>query len=162
MPSKRTRRSVLRTLGSGAIAATTGCVDSVSDRLDSTTKLGWVGVSNLGASAHRFELRVSRNGDIVHQSSHRLQGDGGSVEGASNSCVWMQTAGSYTIKIRIADGEWISQSVDEGIEGSTECAFVHVVYDGWNQDQFAFFVEPGCERVSQYDGRCRLTNSSTI
>lgn len=155
----RTRRSILCTLGCAATVTTVGCAGSPVDFLDSGTKLAQFDLTNLSSSSHRFEIRVQRNDSVVHESTHTLEGDGGSVTGTVGACPWMDTSGSYVVAARLGDGEWVSQSVDEGVSSSPEYAFAYIIYDGWNTKRLTFVIEPANERDMHPTEKCHLAPS---
>ncbi|WP_313694324.1 hypothetical protein [Halorarum halobium] len=152
----RTRRSILGTLGCAVTIPTVGCTGFPVEYPDPGTKLVRLGLTNLGDSSHRFEIRVHRDGTVVHESAHDLGGDGESVSGTQGACPWMDTSGSYVVAARLEGGEWVSQSVDEGVDGSPEHVLVHVLYDGWEGERLAFLIEPGEEPDGPSAERCHL------
>jgi hypothetical protein len=124
------RREVLAAVGLSATVSTAGCLDSVLGR---ELRLAEFGVSNYGADAHRFDLRVRRDGEVVHRSSHEIRGrDEDRVYGAAPDCNWEGTPGAYEVSVRVDGGEWQSRSVAEARDGwrdAVSCASAHVWYE---------------------------------
>lgn len=125
------RRALLAAVGLSATVSTAGCLDSVLGR---ELRLATVGVSNYDDDAHRFDLRVDRDGEVVHRSSHELRGrDDDRVYGAAPDCDWAGTPGTYEVSVRVDGGEWQSRSVAEVSDGwrdAVSCASTYVWYDG--------------------------------
>lgn len=155
----QTRRSILCTLGCAVTVPTAGCAGIPVEYLDSKTKLFRLDLTDLSSSSHRFGIRVKRNDTVVHESTHTLEGDGESVFGTVGACPWMDTPGSYIVAARLGDGEWKSQSVDEGVRGNPEYVVAHIIYDGWNKNQLTFVIRPADERDTSSAERCHLAPS---
>lgn len=151
-----TRRSLLRALGCAATISTAGCTRSLFDKPDAKSKISRIYAANLSDSSHRFEIRVQRDDAVVHESTHILAENGGSVSGTVGACSWMDTPGSYVVAARLGDGEWVSQSVNEGVSSSPEYAFASVLYDAWDSGQLRFIIEPKNERDTPPVEKCRL------
>lgn len=139
---------------------TAGCNESPPAFFDPETKLARVDLTNLGQSSQPFQIRVLRNDSVIHESAHHLGGEGETVAGTHEACSWMDTPGSYVVAARLGEGEWVSQSIDEGVSGSPEYVLVHIIYDGWDRERLAFLIEPGEESVSNSDAPCQLGDST--
>ncbi len=154
----QTRRTILSALSCGITGLAAGCVESINP-LESPIKLAHISITNLSDSSHEFEIRVRRDNKTVHKSTHRLEADGGSVSGSAERCRWMDVPGTYVISCRLEDGKWVSQSVEEGVSGHPDFALVQILYDGWDRERLAFFIEPGSASASQSEENCQLAAS---
>lgn len=124
--------------------------------LDGSSRIGWLGVSNYDADPHRFEVRVKRDGSVVHESSHAIRGGEDDVApGTVVDCTWGDTAGAYAIGARIDGNEWVERSVDEAIDGAVDCVTVRVSY-GDRSDELDIFARENCDDVPEYEGGCEF------
>ena len=154
----KTRRSLLAALGCAATAPTVGCIESPLKYLDSGPKLAQIALSNFSDSSQPFEIRIQRNDAVVHRSTHTLE-EGESVAETAEACHWMETAGSYIIEARIRNGEWVSQPVDESVNGRPEYVSIHVAYDAWNNDRITFLIEQSEKPDTNSSSECLLTSN---
>lgn len=101
------RRTLLASAFVPTTVGTAGCLSSIRGGLSTSVRLGWFGVHNVDPeSAHTFELVVERNGETVHESTHEVaaadsSGNGVRSDGAVADCDWGQTAGDYTVRVRM-------------------------------------------------------------
>lgn len=66
------RRALLGTVASVGTFATSGCLNQLLPA-DTSTKLELVAIENYDTeNGHEFDVRVERDGDIVHRSSHSV------------------------------------------------------------------------------------------
>lgn len=149
------RRVLLAAAGSTALAASAGCLTRVRDALDRTMRLGWVGAHNRDTDPHRFDLRVERDGTVVHEIRGR---DGSYVHGAVADCTWGDAAGRYRVGGRVDGGDWTWESLsrlDEAYRTPVDCATAQVLYAG---DEVAIRLQAGCGRVASWGGGCAFAN----
>jgi len=149
-----TRRTLLTTLGGGLLAGTAGCLDTVNP-FRSPPTLAYLKLANLSDSPHEFDIRVRRDEATVHESTHQLAEDR-AVSGYAERCTWMEAPGSYVVSARVDSGEWVTQSVAEGLRGQPDSAMVYVAYDAWNRGRLVFFVEPDSTSADGSGGPCQL------
>lgn len=101
---------------------------------------------------------MERDGALVHESSHSIQGRDDYINhGDVLDCTWGNTAGKYSIRVRIDGNNWIEQSVDDAIDGTVECVTIRITYGdiGGGLD---IFVRENCEAVSEYPDGCKFAN----
>lgn len=152
------RRSILASVGVGLAASSAGCVESARDVLDSSSRIGWVGVSNYDTEPHQFVVQIKRDGSIVHESSRTIRGsEDNVVPGEAIDCTWGDAAGTHRIRARIDGNEWVEQSVDEAIDGSVGCVTARVSY-GDLRETLDIFIRENCDRVPRYNGGCAFAN----
>jgi len=72
---------------------------------DGGTRLAYVRVANWDALSHTFHVLVERDGDIVHWSSHELDGKGSDIPTETVDTSWADAAGSFVISVRVDDSE---------------------------------------------------------
>lgn len=152
------RREFLASSGT-VLASVSGCVGTVSDPFNSALRLGWLGVSNYDTSSHRFQIRVERRNEVVHESTHTVRGREESVVyGNPLECTWGSSAATFVLHGRVDDADWVEQPLNRAIDGTPDCVTARGVYDDWKSKTFEFYVRAGCERVAEYDGGCSFTD----
>lgn len=146
------RRALLATLGSAMTVSTAGCLDTVADSLDDPIRLARLAVLNFDSRAHQFDLRVDRDGETVHRSSHQLRGkDDGRVYGEVADCTWGSTPGTYQIAARVDGGGWTRRplaDVDDGWRNTIECATAEVWYE---TEDIWIRLQDDCGRLTELD-----------
>ncbi|WP_439025518.1 hypothetical protein [Haloarchaeobius sp. DT45] len=119
------RRTYLSSCCATGAIGLTGCLDGYLPSGDGTTRLGRLGVSNEDEErGHEFRLRVERDGDVVHESSHELEKDPESQHegsGAAVDCTWGGRDGRYVVFARIDDSEWVEKELTEDYEQVPDC-----------------------------------------
>jgi hypothetical protein len=149
------RRALLAAIGAVTTTATAGCLGSIADSLDRTVQLGWFGAHNFDTDPHEFDLRVERDGEVVHESGHEVAGFEDPVaHGAVADCTWGDEPGGYTVSARVDGGEWVSREIselDERYENDVDCAIAEAQY---RNESVAVYFQVGCDRVDHYDGGC--------
>jgi len=149
------RRALLAALGVASTTTTAGCLDSMTDRLDTTVQLGWLGAHNFDTDPHQFHFRVERGGEVVHQSTHEVAAyEDPVVHSAVADCTWGDEPGGYTISARVDEGEWVSRDIseiDEAYENDVDCAIADVYY---RDETTKIYFQTSCDRVDHYDGGC--------
>lgn len=156
------RRTLLASLGGVIAASSAGCLETINDRLDKQSqrqfRLGWLSAANTDTKPHQIDLQVKEDGNIVHQSSHKLQGQDekgskGEPQVAVAECTWGNTADDYTIHAKVDGGEWMSRpvhTVDTTGYPHTDCVAAQALYrDG----TLEVLLQPGCEDINQLPGR---------
>ncbi|WP_157231412.1 hypothetical protein [Halostagnicola larsenii] len=129
------------------------------DVLDSSSRIGWVGVNNYDTESHRFSVQVERDGSIVHESSHTIRGSEDNViPGEAVDCTWGDAAGTHRIRARVDGNEWVEQSVDEAIDGSVDCVTARVNYGNLRSVALDIFIRENCDAVPEYNGGCAFAN----
>ncbi|MFC5365792.1 hypothetical protein [Salinirubrum litoreum] len=123
------RREFLAVAGLSATVSTAGCLDSVLGR---ERRLARVGLSNFADESHRFDLRVARDDETVHESTHEVRGASDDrIFGTAPDCDWGTTPGDYEVFARVDGGEWASRSaseIGERWDDSASCVSAHVQY----------------------------------
>lgn len=105
------RRALLASLAPGLTASTAGCLDTLTTTQNEPFQLGYVAVHNATEQTHRILIRVRRDGQDVHRSTHDVPGrDGAIVESAIPDCEWGPARGRYEVAVRIDDGDWATES----------------------------------------------------
>lgn len=142
------RRSFLATIGLSATASTAGCIDSALDGGERGIQLARFSVGNLDSDPHRFDLRVERDGETVHRSTHRVRGTSEDIiHGAVADCDWGTTPGTYEVFVRVDGGEWTAKPLSEVRDGwrdSVECATAHAEY--YENGNLWIRLRDDCER----------------
>ncbi len=120
------RRPLLTAVGLSATAATAGCLN----RGNQQVQLARFSAENFDSEIHQFDLRVDRDGETVHWSTHEIRGKGENrIYGAVADCDWETAPGTYEVFARVDAGEWTSKlltDVKEGWLDSVKCATAHV------------------------------------
>lgn len=123
------RREFLAVAGLSATVSTAGCLDSVLGR---ERRLARVALSNADDDSHRFDLRVARDGETVHESTHEVRGASDDrIFSAVPDCDWGTTPGDYEVFARVDGGEWLSKAVSAGSDewrDSVSCVSAQVRY----------------------------------
>jgi hypothetical protein len=109
VPESTTRRQVLAAAAAGALPLFSGCADLGLG--ESAPELGAVTVENADDTAHTVHVSVARGAELVHGSSHELDGvspgsddDFGSVDTAViDDDAWAGTTGEWTVYTRVDD-----------------------------------------------------------
>jgi hypothetical protein len=138
------RREFLAVTGLSATVSTAGCLDTVFGR---DIRLARFSVSNYDEEAHRFDLRVDRDGEVVHRSSHEVRARDEVIYGETPECDWEGTPGAYEVSARADGGEWESRplaEVRDGRRDSVSCASAYVSYG----PPVGIRFRPDCEELS--------------
>lgn len=140
------RRAFLAGAGLSVTGSTAGCLGAVPGIGQRELQLAWFGVSNYDPDPHRFDLRVERDGEVVHRSTHDIDGRTEDlVHGESVDCTWDATPGVYEVSVRVDAGAWVSKplsDVSDGWRDSVTCATAH----GWYEDDLWIDLRENCER----------------
>lgn len=158
------RRALIRSIPAIGFASVAGCLDRVPTVGE--TKLGWFGIYNFDEkSGHLFDVRIERDGNVVHESSHQVgayQHDP-SRDSPPNSVVsrtWEDVAGDYTVFVRSDKRDRNSYGILEGVVNPPACVMSYVTYGdnfgpGDNPPQFEFVIdEDECSEVRSLPGGC--------
>lgn len=153
------RRNLLRG-GGGLLAAASvaGCLDWVPTVGE--TSLGLFAVYNFDSdSGHRFDIRIERDGTMVHESTHQLEAYGSESEPSHvvPSCTWDDKAGDYSVSVRRDGEEWHSYNVVQGELRPPECVIAYVQYGNLSgtSNEFSFELdETDCSEVSSSEEGC--------
>ena len=148
-----------------------GCLSSIREFRTPAVQLGWFGVHNADPeSAHVFELGVERDGEVVHESAHEVaeaeetEGGGLRSDGAVAECDWGQTAGDYTVRVRLDGEEHAEESVSAfARETGADCVIANAEYR--NHDAVSRYMEGTALNIflredynnDGYTGRCSFT-----
>lgn len=161
------RRTLLASLGGVIATSNAGCLETIKDRFDKQPqrqfRLGWLSAGNTDTKPQQIDLRVKEDGNVVHQSSHKLQGqdETGSKDEpqiAVAECTWGDTADDYTIHARVNGNSWISKSiteVDMAGHPNTDCVVAQALY---RDDRLEIVLQPGCDFVERWEGGCPFAN----
>ncbi|KTG11096.1 hypothetical protein AUR64_05130 [Haloprofundus marisrubri] len=156
------RRALLSSVGFLGASSLAGCLDRFP--LSRSTTLGRLTVSNHdGDAGHSFGLRVVRDGEVVHESSHavdRMEGD--QIPGSVADCTWNPVAGRYVVSARVDEGDWNEFDLLKQVEKSPDCVVASVHYEpGPNTDQPVYvLVRADCDRYAGAVGYCRTNGSN--
>jgi hypothetical protein len=114
------RRTYLSSLGVAGTIGLAGCVVGYAPSGQEKTRLARLGVVNEDEErSHRFRLRVERDGEVVHESSHTLEKVPESPyegSGAVVDCTWDGSAGRYVVFAQIDESEWVEKNLTEDYE----------------------------------------------
>lgn len=104
------RRALLTAVGLSITASTAGCLNIILNRGDQQIQLARFSAGNFDSDTHQFDLRVDRDGETVHRSTHEIRGKGADrIYGAIADCDWGTTRGMYEVYARVDGGEWTSK-----------------------------------------------------
>jgi hypothetical protein len=157
------RRALLSTVGSAAVLSTAGCLDAIGARLDEPMQLGRFTASNSDSDPHTFDLRVNRDGETVHRSSHRIRGmDDGVIHGAATDCDWGTARGNYEVFARVDGGNWTRKpltDVTDDWRNTVDCATAQAWYEGGD---LWLRLRDDCEKLSKgyFRGECPGRNAT--
>ncbi|GAB7093974.1 hypothetical protein JCM30237_11260 [Halolamina litorea] len=150
------RRSLLGTLGVAGVAGLAGCQGL--PRLGASTTLGRLTVSNWDErESHRFGLRVDRDGETVHESTHTVESKSDDVlPGAVADCTWDPQDGEYVVAARVDGGEWQRFDLLDRVDSSPDCLTAAVDYrpDGPAEESFSVRVRADCAEFEGSVGSC--------
>lgn len=159
------RRSVLAAAGALGAASLSGCLGFLRDDPAPSTTVGWLAVSNHDPdSSHEVDVRLERDGEVVHTSSHTIpEKQGRSVAGAVPDCTWETEPGEYVVFARPDDGEWVERNVTDTPEGEArDCVTVQIDYgssageQSWvdADDPLYIAVTDRCDEIGDFHGGC--------
>lgn len=138
-----------------------GCTGILRTGGEPTATLGAASITNFDTEPHRVQIRIERDGEQIHDSVHELDetagGDGedyGRVDTDIVDCTWEEVAGSYKVSVRLADGEWVEQSINARLDEDAECVVAEVRYDDFKADDFEFVIHSDCNRLIDTDEGC--------
>jgi hypothetical protein len=154
------RRSCLASLAVLTASGLGGCLGDVDVlAAEPTTRLAWLAVSNEDPEReHRFDLRVERDGDVVHESSHVVERKPEDrIPGSVADCTWDDVAGRYVVSARLDGGEWVGRELTEGFDPVPDCVIADVV--AGRPISPAVGVQAWCDQVDGYIGGCPAYNS---
>ncbi|OAQ51104.1 hypothetical protein HTG_19177 [Natrinema mahii] len=102
-------------------------------------QLGWFGVHNADPeSSHTFTLVVERDGNVVHESSHDVDAaedhdPGVESDGAVAECTWGETAGDYSVRVRMDGEEEAEESISAfAAERGAKCVVAEAEYQNYD------------------------------
>lgn len=162
------RRDVLSLLGVMGTVGSGGCLDAVPF-LGSGMKLGRLSVVNWDDDEeHTIDLRVERDGTVVHEATYTVGKMKGNVaQSAIADCTWDDIAGEYAIDARVAGSEdWRTFDLLEESDQSPDCVIARVQYGSLSgidgERPLNIEVRARCDEISEnYEGGCpAYTNSS--
>lgn len=161
------RRTYLKGLAAASLGTGGGCLSKAGGPSDAV-RLGWYNVANFDTESHRFGLRIERDGEQVHHSSHVVQGrtdpdsasEHATIYGATARCTWDDTASDYTVAVRVDGGQWVTKSLTAS-DSETDCTVARAEYDNANlaADEFAFWTD-SCANVRRYTGGCEFAETT--
>lgn len=94
----------LGSLGAVGASGLAGCLDAVPF-IGSETKLARLAVVNWDDQSHTVDVRVERDGSVVHDSTYTVGGmEGNEAQAGIAECTWDDTSGEYVVPTRLADG----------------------------------------------------------
>lgn len=156
-----TRRRLLSIVGSVPLLTLSGCLDQfISSSLPATT-LGRVVIRNYHDDPQEFEVQILRDGTVVHESSHELDGNPQrTISWKPLECTWGDELASYTLRGRVIDSEWTELDVSLAIENSdimdetTECVIASGNFDRQGEDSLTWIIRDECDELSDREGGC--------
>ena len=157
------RRSLLRVLGVAGVTGLAGCQGL--PRLGASTTLGRLTVSNWDEQErHRFGLRVDRDAETVHESTHSVEPKDDVLPGAVADCTWEPRDGEYVVAARVDGGEWRRFELLERVEGAPACLTGSVHYRPARsaEESLTVLVRADCERVRGSVGGCRTDAATRV
>jgi hypothetical protein len=166
MSSDVNRRALLGTVVTVGTSAASGCVNRLLPP-DTSTKLGLLAIENYDTeNGHEFDLRVERDGDIVHRSSHSVKKTVlPHISGFVLECPWEFVDGEYTVSARIDNGEWLNQPLAAPFDTVPDCVISVIRYGSLRSESIenpplAIEVEDDCHVIAANDGGCRAYQSA--
>lgn len=136
----------------------------------STTKLARLSVVNWDEdAAQTVDVRVERDGTVVHESTHTVgQMQGNEAQATVVDCTWDDVPGEYVVAARLAgDSDWRTFDLLDATEQSPSCVIAAVQYgqvSGIDEQQpLNIEVRDRCDEVGEnYEGGCPayLSNGS--
>jgi hypothetical protein len=157
------RRDFLALAATSSVGLSSGCLDLIRGSSPSHPQLGWVAVENYHPDQQRLEIEIEREDTVVHESRHELAGKPESrIPGAVLECTWGDEPGPYTLRGRIADGDWVERVVDHTIDEETpKCVIAEGAYARYGSTEFGWLIQDWCEEVPSYQGGCSFANSNS-
>lgn len=154
------RRGLLRAAGLLGVSSVAGCLGAVPSVGETT--LGSFAIYNYHQeSDHLFDVRIERDGTVVHESSHHLDAyDSESPPHSAVSCTWDDVPGDYTVFVRSDGRDWHSFGVVDGAVRPPDCVIAFVRYGddlgpSENPPTFTFVLdETNCSEVESDPGGC--------
>ena len=133
------RRRALLSAAVGVTIGSAGCLASIRDSNRQMAQLGWFGVHNVDPeSSHTFTLIVERGGNVIHESSHKVDAaeyhdPGVESDGAVAECTWGDTAGDYSVRVRRDREEEVEKSVSAfAAESGANCVVAAAEYENYD------------------------------
>jgi len=120
------RRAVVRAVAAAAASVGVAGCPRPGGTADGSV-LGAVAVANLDDEAHAVEFRVEWDGEVVHESTHRLEERSG-ANGTAPERTWPDAPGRFVVSARLRGEEW--RSVDPADAGYPDCFGVVVEVSG--------------------------------
>ena len=160
------RRALLGTVVTVGTFATSGCLGRLL-LPDTSTKLGLLAIENYDTkNGHEFDVRVERDGDIVHRSSHSVNKTVlPHISGLVLECPWEFVEGEYAVSARVDDGEWLNQPLAAPFDTVPDCVISVIRYgslpsEGIEPPPFAIEVRDDCHVIAENDGGCQAYRSA--
>ena len=161
------RRALLWTVATAGTFATSGCLNRLLSA-DTSTKLGLLAIENYDTeNGHEFDVRVERDGDIVHRSSHSVKKTVlPQISGLILECPWEFVEGEYAVSARVDTGEWLNQPLAAPFDTIPDCVISVVRYGSLRSEDirlppFAIEVEDDCHVIAENDGGCQAYQSAS-
>lgn len=160
------RREVLASLSATGAVTMAGCVDAVPF-LGAGTKLGRLSVVNWDEDEdHTVDVRVKRDGEIVHTSTYTVgEMEGNTAQAAIADCTWDDAKGEYIVAARIAgNSDWRTFDLGETAEQSPDCVIAAVQYGRLagidEENPLNIEVRARCDEIGEnYEGGCSAYTS---
>ncbi|WP_147437742.1 MULTISPECIES: hypothetical protein [unclassified Halorubrum] len=153
------RRALLASLSVVGTSTLSGCSGSVPT-FEQTT-LGFLAVRNYDeTAAHTFDIRVLRDGTLVHESTHSLKTaekvDGGTIPTAIVDCTWDDVAGKYVVTVRVDGNAWKSFNLQKIERDTPSCVVANVEYGRFGTADNSLRLDSllSCSAVDQDAGTC--------
>lgn len=159
------RRSVLGAVGTLGVTSLSGCLGFFQKDSPPATTVGRISIINHDPdSSHEIALRLERDDEVVHTSSHTVpKKDGRSVGGTVPDCTWETKPGEYVVSANADGGEWVHRNVTTISGGkSPDCVTVSVDYGKSAgkesyvdpDDPLYIIATDWCDRIRRYNGGC--------
>lgn len=161
------RRTFIAGLTAASLGTIGGCLSDAGGQSDDV-RLGWYNVGNFDTEPHRFGMRVERDGEQVHQSSHMVQGrtdpdrasETATIYSATAECTWEDTPGEYTVSVRVDGDEWVKNRLSDS-DSTAPCLAARAEFDNSSlaSGEFAFWTR-SCRDVDRFTGGCEFAEAS--
>lgn len=160
------RRRFLGSLSALTVTSLSGCFGGALS-FGSETKLARLSVVNWDEDkAHTIDVRVERDGTVVHEATYSVGAmDGNEARAAITDCTWDDVAGEYIVAARLTGGnKWREFNLLDAAEGSPNCVIAAVQYGHLasidEDNPLNIEVRDRCDEVAdQYEGGCPAYSS---
>lgn len=157
------RRRVLGCLGGLATGLLSGCLTAPLERTTSIT-METVTIVNWDVAEHEFRVRLYRDEERIHESTHHIPGrrGGGEPEAATVTldCTWEDRAGEHAASVWVDDEAWVDgpewEHVDlsRGFDADGDYGWLDIRYARDDRPVFDFAILTGEEVLDEAPAGC--------